>query len=228
VGTPDAGAFWRVISEHKAAIAVHRADGVPRDQEGRPEGDPYLKLRPVAFPDAVPGRRTGRPGHHRVGAGTAQGAGDRPLVADRNRLDHCRQPGGPWATACQAWFANRSHAGLRCAGAGRCGHPVAAGDTLGNIVVKLPLPPGCLPTLWNADERFKSSLSAEFPGYYKTADAGYIDEDGYLSSWRAPMTSSMWPATGCRPAAWRRCWRPSRRGRMRGDRYCRQAEGANP
>ena len=59
------------------------------------------------------------------------------------------------------------------------GHPVPAG-TLGNIVVKLPLPPGCLPTLWNNDERFKASYLEEFPGYYKTADAGMVDEDGYL------------------------------------------------
>ena len=58
------------------------------------------------------------------------------------------------------------------------GHPVAAG-TLGNIVIKLPLPPGSLPTLWNADERFRESYLEEFPGYYKTADAGYIDADGY-------------------------------------------------
>ncbi|MHA1188889.1 MAG: AMP-binding enzyme, partial [Alphaproteobacteria bacterium] len=59
------------------------------------------------------------------------------------------------------------------------GHPVDAG-TLGNIVVKLPLPPACLPTLWNADQRFIDSYLAEFPGFYKTADAGYVDEDGYL------------------------------------------------
>jgi propionyl-CoA synthetase len=59
------------------------------------------------------------------------------------------------------------------------GHAVEPG-TLGNIVVELPLPPGCLPTLWNADERFHSAYLAEFPGYYKTADAGYIDDDGYL------------------------------------------------
>ena len=59
------------------------------------------------------------------------------------------------------------------------GHQVAAG-TLGNVVVKLPLPPGCLPTLWNADERFRHAYLAEFPGYYKTADAGYVDDDGYL------------------------------------------------
>ena len=47
-------------------------------------------------------------------------------------------------------------------------------------MIKLPLPPGCLPTLWNADQRFHDAYLAEFPGYYKTADAGYIDEDDYL------------------------------------------------
>jgi propionyl-CoA synthetase len=59
------------------------------------------------------------------------------------------------------------------------GNPLARGE-LGNIVVKMPLPPGCLPTLWNAEERFKSAYLNEFPGYYQTADAGFIDEDGYL------------------------------------------------
>jgi propionyl-CoA synthetase len=51
---------------------------------------------------------------------------------------------------------------------------------LGAICVKLPLPPSCLPTLWNATDRFRASYMARFPGFYETADAGYIDEDGYL------------------------------------------------
>ncbi|MFM2281992.1 MAG: hypothetical protein RLZZ444_4223, partial [Pseudomonadota bacterium] len=59
------------------------------------------------------------------------------------------------------------------------GHEVPAG-TLGNIVVKLPLPPGCLTSFWNADERFRKSCLEEFPGYYKTADAGILDEEGYV------------------------------------------------
>ena len=53
-------------------------------------------------------------------------------------------------------------------------------NTTGAIVVKLPLPPGCLPTLWENEQGFRESYLAEFPGYYKTADAGYLDEDGYL------------------------------------------------
>ena len=59
------------------------------------------------------------------------------------------------------------------------GHEVPRG-TLGNVVLKLPLPPGCLPTLWHADARFRQAYLEEFPGYYKTADAGLVDEDGYL------------------------------------------------
>jgi propionyl-CoA synthetase len=56
---------------------------------------------------------------------------------------------------------------------------VAAGE-IGALVAKLPMPPGCLPTLWNADARYEEAYLAEFPGYYKTADAGFIDEDGYV------------------------------------------------
>ena len=51
---------------------------------------------------------------------------------------------------------------------------------MGTIAIKLPLPPGCLPTLWNADERFRESYLAAFPGYYNTSDAGFLDEDGYV------------------------------------------------
>jgi propionyl-CoA synthetase len=59
------------------------------------------------------------------------------------------------------------------------GHPVTRG-TLGNLVIKLPLPPACLVTFWNADQRFREACLDEFPGYYKTADAGVIDEEGYI------------------------------------------------
>jgi propionyl-CoA synthetase len=59
------------------------------------------------------------------------------------------------------------------------GAPVKAGD-IGNLVCKLPLPPGTFPTLWNADARFRETYLSEFPGYYKTGDAGFIDEDGYV------------------------------------------------
>ena len=56
----------------------------------------------------------------------------------------------------------------------------AASDEIGNVVVKLPMPPGCLPTLWNNDEGFQNSYLATYEGYYQTADAGYKDDEGYL------------------------------------------------
>ncbi len=56
----------------------------------------------------------------------------------------------------------------------------APAGTTGAIVVKLPLPPGCLPTLWNNDEGYRKSYLSRFEGFYETADAGYRDEDGYL------------------------------------------------
>jgi propionyl-CoA synthetase len=55
-----------------------------------------------------------------------------------------------------------------------------APNTMGSIVIRLPLPPGCLPTLWHADDRFRESYLEAFPGNYNTSDAGFVDEDGYL------------------------------------------------
>ena len=105
------------------------------------------------------------------------------------------------------------------------GHAVPRG-TLGNVVIKLPLPPGCLPTLWNADERFRNAYLAEFPGYYKTADAGYIDEDGYL--FIMARTDDIINVAGHRLSTGameevRR--RASRRRRMRRHRHRRRDEG---
>jgi propionyl-CoA synthetase len=59
------------------------------------------------------------------------------------------------------------------------GREAAAGE-IGSLVVKLPMPPGASPTLWNAEERYRQAYLSTFPGYYQTADAGYLDEDGYV------------------------------------------------
>ena len=77
--------------------------------------------------------------------------------------------------------------------------------TMGSLVIKLPLPPACLPTLWNQDDRMRESYLAEFPGYYKTADAGYIDEDGYVYVMGRTDDIINVAGHGSRPAAWRRC-----------------------
>jgi len=69
--------------------------------------------------------------------------------------------------------------GYRVAVLDESGEPVAAGET-GNIVIGLPLPPGTLPTLWQKDDRYRSSYLERYPGYYLTGDSGYCDSDGYL------------------------------------------------
>ena len=113
VGTPDAGAFWRVIAEHGVRRPVHRADRVPRDQEGGPAGQALRAIRPVEIPHAVPRRRARRSRHRELGGEPAEGAGDRSLVADRDRLGDRRQSGRARPAAGQARLADRGDAGLR-------------------------------------------------------------------------------------------------------------------
>ena len=98
---------------------------------------------------------------------------DRDGLADRGELPRHR------AAAGEARFADEAGAGLRRAGAARERGGRRADET-GAIAIRLPLPPGALPTLWNDDERFVSSYLEQFPGHYVTGDGGHLDEDGYL------------------------------------------------
>ncbi len=179
VGTPDAGAFWRVISEHKVkalftAPTAFRAIK-QQDPDGTLIGDYDLSDFTMLF---LAGERADPP--------TVQWAEDQLKVPV---IDHWWQTETGWAIA-----ANPAGLGLLPIKHGSptvpmpgydvrvlddAGHEVAAGTT-GSIAVKLPLPPGCLPTLWQNEGRFKEAYLEEFPGHYKTADAGYRDEDGYL------------------------------------------------
>ncbi|KND19731.1 propionyl-CoA synthetase [Pannonibacter phragmitetus] len=180
VGTPDAGAFWRVISDHSVA-ALFTA---PTAFRAIKKEDPYGKLMEDYD---LSGFRTLFLAGERADPDTVQWAEEKLGVPV---IDHWWQTETGWAIA-----GNPVGLGILPVKRGSptvampgydvqvlddAGHPVPNG-TLGNIVIKLPLPPGCLPTLWNADARFRSAYLDEFPGYYKTADAGIIDEDGYLS-----------------------------------------------
>jgi propionyl-CoA synthetase len=111
-------------------------------------------------------------------------------------------PVGLGHAAGQARLADGADAGLSGRRGRRGRKPVAAG-TMGSIVIKLPMPPACLPTLWEQDARFKEAYLTEFPGYYKTSDAGYKDEDGYV--WVMGRTDDIINVAGHRlpPAAWR-------------------------
>ena len=101
------GAFWRVVAEHGVRSAVHRADRVPRDQEGGPAGRASRRPRPLGPASAVPRRRARRPRHLRLGRRAARHPGDRPLVADRDRLADGRQLPRHRAAAGQARLPTR-------------------------------------------------------------------------------------------------------------------------
>ena len=180
VGTPDPGAFWRVASEHKVGGPLHRPDRVPRHPQGGPGRRPHPPLRPLP------------PAAHSTSPASAATptpcSGPRPSSACRSSTTGGRpRPAGASAatrSASSACPSSPARPPCRCrattsASSTRPGGDVPAGH-MGAIAIRLPLPPGCLPTLWNADERYRQAYLARYPGHYLTGDAGYRDEDGYL------------------------------------------------
>ena len=179
VGTPDAGAFWRVIAEHKVA-AMFTA---PTAIRAIKKEDPDAKL--LEQYDLSHFRAQFLAGE-RCDPDTLEWTGQHLGVPV---IDHWWQTETGWSIA--ATCLGIDDTPIRVGSPGRAvpgwtvevvdaaGGPVPAGE-IGSIVVKLPMPPGCLPTLWNNDDRYVESYMAEFPGYYKTGDAGYIDDDGYI------------------------------------------------
>jgi propionyl-CoA synthetase len=179
IGTPDAGAFWRVIQEYKVkafftAPTAFRAVRKEDPQAALLKNYDISSMHTLflagerADPDTV------------AWAEKALGV---PVV------DHWWQTETGWAIAAnpvglgmlpiKLGSPTVPMPGYEMAVVDEGCHPLPAG-TMGSIVVKLPLPPGCLPTLYRRDDAMRESYLREFPGYYKTADAGYIDEDGYL------------------------------------------------
>ena len=112
VGTPDAGTFWRVISEHgvKAMFTAPTAFRAIKKED--PEGNFIRKYDLARFPHPLPRRRARRPRHGEMGRAKARRAGDRPLVANRDRLGDRRQSGGLGTTAGEIRLPHRRHAGL--------------------------------------------------------------------------------------------------------------------
>ncbi len=179
VGTPDAGAFWRVIAEH-GAVAMFTA---PTAFRAIKKEDPQAKL---LAQHPMPKFRTLFLAGERADPDTVQWAED---ILKVPVIDHWWQTETGWAIAGNPIGLGRlpvKHGSPTVAMPGydvrivdEAAHEVAR-NKMGSIVVKLPLPPGCLPSLWQQDERMRESYLAEFPGYYKTADAGFKDEDDYL------------------------------------------------
>jgi propionyl-CoA synthetase len=179
VGTPDAGAFWRVITEHRVAALFTAPTAFRAIRKEDPEGElvrkyPRPDLRALFLAGERADPETLKWAEAQLGVPvidnwwqteTGWPVAVNPLGIGMVPVKH----GSPALTM----------PGYDVQVVDDAGHPVSAG-TLGNVVIRLPMPPGCLPTLWNADQRFHDAYLAEFPGYYKTADAGYVDEDGYL------------------------------------------------
>jgi propionyl-CoA synthetase len=179
VGTPDPGAFWRVIAEHKVNVlftAPTAFRAIKReDPEGRYIGGYDLSCFRMLF---LAGER--------CDPDTLRWAEEQLKVPV---IDHWWQTETGWAIG-----ANAAGLGLLPVKPGSCSKPMPgydihvlddrgeelpSGET-GNIVIRLPLPPGCLTTLWNNDQDYIRTYLSEYPGYYLTGDAGFIDKDRYL------------------------------------------------
>ncbi len=179
VGTPDAGTFWRVIAEHQVAALFTAPTAFRAIKKEDPKAELItnydlgsLRTLFLAGERADPDTIVWAERHLKV-----------PVI------DHWWQTETGWTIAGNPVGLGQlpvKHGSPTVPMPGYDvrivsdeGHEMPTGE-LGNIVIKLPLPPGCLPTLWNADDRFEETYLAEFPGYFKTADAGYKDDEGYL------------------------------------------------
>ena len=180
VGTPDPGVFWRVIADHGVKVLFTAPTAFRAIRREDPQANfmkPYDLSRFQAL--FLAGERCDPDTLH-----WAEEQLGVPVI------DHWWQTETGWPIA-----ANPLGLGLLPVKPGSATKAVPGYDVqvlddagtrlganqIGNIVVKLPLPPGCLPTLWQNDNRFVDSYLSRYNGYYLTADAGYIDEDGYLS-----------------------------------------------
>jgi len=180
VGTPDPGAFWRVISDHKVNVLFTAPTAFRAIKRDDPNGDYIRKYNMDPF-------RTLFLAGERCDPDTLHWAENHLNVPV---IDHWWQTETGWPIG-----ANCMGLGMFPVKAGSCTKPVPGYDVrildesgyeveagkIGSIVVKLPLPPGTLTTLWNNDDGFRQAYLNHYPGYYLTADAGFKDEDGYLS-----------------------------------------------
>ncbi|MEO1264467.1 MAG: AMP-binding protein, partial [Pseudomonadota bacterium] len=179
VGTPDAGAFWRVIADHEVSVMFT----APTAFRAIKKEDPLGLL--VDHHDMSLFRALFLAGE-RADPETIKWAEQKLRVPV---IDHwwqtetgwsiCANPIGIEKLPVKYGSSSVPMPGWDIQVLDESGDQVGPGKT-GTIAAKLPLPPSCLPTLWNADERFRDSYLGSFRGYYTTSDAGYVDEDGYV------------------------------------------------
>jgi propionyl-CoA synthetase len=179
VGTPDAGVFWRVISEHNVRVLFTAPTAFRAIKREDPQAEMMKDYDLSKFKALfLAGER--------LDPDTLKWAENSLGVPV---IDHWWQTETGWAIAgnclglhryrVKEGSATKPVPGWNLQVVDAICNPVQAGD-IGALVVKLPLPPGSLPTLWNNDQGFISAYLEEFPTYYKTADAGFIDKDGFV------------------------------------------------
>lgn len=179
VGTPDPGTFWRVIAEHGVSVLFTAPTAFRAIKKEDPEGALIGNYDLSGF-------RTLFLAGERTDPATLHWARDKLGVPV---IDHWWQTETGWSICANCMgieplpvkegSPTRPVPGMDVRVVDDGGREVARGE-IGALVVKLPLPPGTFPTLWNAPERHREAYLDEFPGYYKTADAGYMDEEGYV------------------------------------------------
>jgi propionyl-CoA synthetase len=179
VGTPNAGAFWRVISEYNVKVLFTAPTAFRAIKRDDPNGE-YLKIYDLSKFKYLflAGERLDSDTYHWANNLLNIPVIDHwwqtetgwPIVANCMGIEQFDiKPGSP----------TKPVPGYDVRIFDNDGKEVAAGQE-GNVVVKLPLPPGTLATLWRDDEKFKKSYMSAFPGYYETSDGGYVDDDGYV------------------------------------------------
>jgi propionyl-CoA synthetase len=179
VGTPDAGVYWRVISQHNVKAMFTAPTAFRAIKRDDPEGELIAK-------HDLSGFRTLFLAGERSDTDTIQWAEEKLKVPV---IDHWWQTETGWSIAANCagiellpikyGSPTKAAPGWDMHVLNEAGHEVEPGE-IGALVAKQPLPPGTFPTLWNAEERYHDAYFAEFPGYYQTADAGYIDDEGYI------------------------------------------------
>lgn len=179
VGTPDAGSFWRVISEHKVKSLFTAPTAFRAIKKEDPEGKFFKKYDLSKFDILFLAGERADPDTIKW----AENLLKKPVI------DHWWQTETGWAISANCAGLSLFETKYGSAGKAVPGYNIqilkpdgtqAKPSEMGDVVVKLPLPPGTFPTLWKADKRYKENYMDPYKGYYKTYDAGHIDEDGYV------------------------------------------------
>jgi len=179
VGTPDAGAFWKIISDYKVKSLFTAPTAFRAIKKEDPEGKFFSKYDLSSFESLFLAGERADPD-------TIKWA---ETLLKVPVIDHWWQTETSWAISsnCTGIEMQKTKYGSACRAVPgydvkvlKSDSSIAKPNEMGDIVVKLPLPPGTFPTLWNADERYKKTYMTNYEGYYQTYDAGHIDDDGYI------------------------------------------------